>query len=330
MGRYLLRRILTAFPTLLIISFVLYAVISLSPGDPLADLALNPNVPPEVRERVRQSLGLDKPWYERYFSCSVTPQIGCRGWVIGLFRGDWGVSFASRIPVWDLIWQRLPNTLWVVGLAYLLAVMIAIPLGVISAVKQYSIFDQLATTLAFIGFSIPTFFTGLLFILIFSVNLRWFPFIYDSTIQVRSWETLLMQVRQIALPVLVLTLFNTATITRFMRASMLDNLQHDYVRTARAKGLKEQAVVLRHVVRNSMIPVVTLIALGVPAVFAGAIITEQIFRVPGIGELQIRSILNSDTPVVMAITFTFSILVVFFNVVADVIYGFLDPRIRYD
>lgn len=319
MGRYILRRILIAIPTLIVISFVIYAILSLAPGDPLSDLATNPNVPPEVRENIRHSLGLDQPWPIRYVK-----------WATELMTGNWGYSFASHIPVWDLIWQRLPNTIWVVGTAYVLAILIAIPLGVVSAVRQYSIFDQIVTTLAFMGFSVPTFFTGLLFIIIFSVNLHWFPFIYDSTVQVTDFDSLITQLKQIAMPVAVLTFFNTATITRFMRASMLDNLHLDYVRTARSKGLREQAVVIHHVVRNSLIPVVTLIALGIPTVFAGAIITEQIFRVPGIGELQIRSILNSDTPVVLAITFTYSVLVVIFNLIADMLYGVLDPRIRYD
>jgi len=219
--------------------------------------------------------------------------------------------------------------LWVVGLAYLLAILIAIPIGILSAVKQYSLFDQLATTFAFIGFSVPTFFTGLLFILLFSLKLHWFPTIYDSTLKVRDVATFWTQVKQMVMPVAVLTLFQSAAVARFMRSSMLDNLPLDYVRTARAKGLRERMVLLRHVLANSLIPVVTLIALGIPGIFAGAIITEQIFRVNGLGELLIRSIQNSDIPVVQALTFIFAFLVVFFNLLADLLYGVLDPRIRY-
>ncbi len=319
MGRYLLRRLLFAVPTLLGISMVIFAILALAPGDPLAQFAADPSVPPEVRDAIRENLGLNDPWYIRYVK-----------WLAALLRGDWGYSFASRVPVLDLIAQRLPQTLQVVGVAYLVAILMGIPIGIISAVRPYSLFDNLATTFAFIGFSVPTFFTGLLLILIFSVRLNWLPFIYDSTLRVTDWETFARQVRQMLMPVTVLALFQTGSLTRFVRAAMLENLPADYARTARAKGLSEQAVVLRHVFRNSMIPVVTLLALGVPTIFTGAIVTEQIFRINGIGELLIKSIQNSDTPVVMAITFIFAVLVVVFNVIADVLYGVLDPRIRYD
>jgi peptide/nickel transport system permease protein len=319
MSRYLVRRLLTAIPTLLLISFVLFAVLSLAPGDPLSQFAANPAVPPEVRENIRRSLGLDDPWPVRYVK-----------WLFALAHGDWGFSFGSRIAVWDLIKLRLPSTLAVVGIAYLISLVIALPIGILSAVKQYSIFDHVATTFAFIGFSVPTFFTGLLLIILLSIKLQWLPFIYDSTLQVRDLASLGTQLKQSIMPIIVLALFQTATFVRYTRASMLENLPQDYVRTARAKGVTEVSVINRHVVRNSLIPVVTLIALTAPTVFSGALITEQIFRVPGIGALLITSIQNNDIPVIMAITFTFSFLVVVMNVVADVAYGVLDPRIRYD
>ena len=242
---------------------------------------------------------------------------------------DFGYSFNSKIPVMSLIWQRLPNTLAVLGVAYILSVLLALPIGIISAVKRYSIFDHAVTTFAFIGFSVPTFFTGILLILLFSVKLHWLPFIYDSTLQITSLDGVVSQLRQSIMPITVLTLFQTATLARFVRSEMLENLPLDYVRTARAKGLRERFVVIGHVLRNSMIPVVTLVAIGVPTVFAGALITEQIFRIPGLGALLIQSIQNSDTPVVMGATFIFSVLVVLFNIVADLLYGVLDPRIRY-
>src|SRR6266542_2107872 len=306
MGRYILRRLLIAIPTIIVISFVVFAILALAPGDPLSGFAADPRVPPEVRESIRNA---------KCFS--------------SLIRGDMGYSFMSHEPVRFLIWQRLPNTLAVVGVAYVIAVVLAIPIGMISAVKRYSFFDHAATTFAFIGFSVPTFFTGTLLIIIFSVGLHWLPFIYDSTLQVHDLPSLGQQLRQSIMPITVLALFNTATLARYMRAEMLEHLPLDYVRTARAKGLAERFVVLRHVLRNSLIPIVTLIALGVPAVFAGAIITEQIFRVPGIGELLIRSITQTDTPVVAGIVFIFAVLVVLFNLVADVLYAALDPRIRY-
>jgi len=308
-----------AIPTLLLISFALFAIISLAPGDPLSQFAANPAVPPEVRENIRRSLGLDQPWPVRYVK-----------WLIAISHGDWGFSFGSRIPVWDLIKLRIPSTLEVVGIAYIVSLLIALPIGILSAVKQYSIFDHIATTFAFMGFSVPTFFTGLLLIIILSVRLQWLPFIYDSTLQVRDLGSLGAQIKQSIMPIFVLALFQTAVLVRYTRASMLENLPQDYVRTARAKGLAPSSVVNRHVVRNSLIPVVTLIALSAPTIFSGALITEQIFRVPGIGSLLITSVQNNDIPVIMAITFTFSILVVIFNLIADVMYGVLDPRIRYD
>ncbi|HEX4743919.1 MAG TPA: ABC transporter permease [Candidatus Limnocylindria bacterium] len=318
MGRYILRRLLISIPTLFVISAVLFTILALAPGDPMAQFALNPEVPPEVRERVKASLGLDQPLHIRYAK-----------WIGGIVTGDFGFSFATRGPVTDLIVQRLPNTLLVLGVAYTISVLIAIPIGIISAVKRYSLFDYGATTLAFVGISVPTFFTGLLLIIVFAVKLKWFPFLYDSRVVVSDLNTLGQQIRQSIMPITVLTLFNAAQLTRYVRAEMLENLPQDYVRTARAKGLHERPVIARHVLRNSLIPVVTLIALGVPTIFTGAIITEQIFAIPGIGHLLVKSIFNTDTPVVLAITFLFAALVVFFNLVADVLYAVLDPRIRY-
>jgi peptide/nickel transport system permease protein len=320
MGRYILRRLLIAIPTLLVISFVVFAILAVAPGDPLAQFAVNPAVPPEVRANIRRSLGLDQPWPIRYVL-----------WLMSALQGNLGYSFQSKVPVMDLLLLKLPNTLAVLGVAYVLSVLLALPIGVLSAVKRYSLFDHAATTFAFIGFSVPTFFTGILLILLFSVKLRWLPFIYDSsvTISLTDPASILPQLRQSIMPIAVLTLFQTATLARFMRSEMLEHLPLDYVRTARAKGITERLVVLRHVFRNSLIPVVTLVALGVPTVFAGALITEQIFAIPGIGSLLISAINNSDTPVVMGATFIFAVLVVIFNLVADVLYGVLDPRIRY-
>jgi peptide/nickel transport system permease protein len=318
MGQYIARRLLIAIPTLLIISFVIFAILALAPGDPLAQFALNPAISEATRDRIREQLGLDQPWPVRYVK-----------WLTALVQGNWGFSFATKAPVIDLIWQRLPQTLQVVGLAYVLAVLIAIPIGIISAVKQYSFFDQAATLFAFVGFSVPSFFTGLLLILIFAVNLKWFPIVYSSTLQVTDWNSFWAMARQMVLPVTVLLVQQTAALTRFMRSSMLDNIPLDYVRTARAKGLADRAVITRHVLRNSFIPVITLVALGIPTIFAGAIVTENLFRVNGLGQLLITSIQNSDTPVVMALTFIFATLTVLFNLVADLLYGVLDPRVRY-
>lgn len=316
MSQYVLRRLLIAVPSLLGISLVLFIVLALAPGDPFSELATNPNVPPEVGLALRARFGLDDPIYLRYLR-----------WLLAMAHGDWGFSFVSRVDVDTLILQRLPATLYVIGSAQVVALLIAIPVGVYAAMRPYSIFDQIANTLAFIGFSLPTFFTGILFILIFSVTLDWLPFVYTSDIRATGAQWVVEQVRQAIMPVMVLGLFQAASMTRFVRAAMLDVIRLDYVTTARAKGLGQARVIVKHVMRNAMIPVVTLIALQMPAVFGGAIVTEQIFRIPGIGSLLISSILANDTPVVMAVTFVFACLVVLFNLVADILYGWLDPRI---
>ena len=318
MGRYVIRRLLIAIPTLIVISFVIYAILALAPIDPLSAFGADPRVPAEVRERIRESMGLNQPWPIRYVK-----------WMTAMFRGDFGVSFLSHADVLELIKQRLPNTLAVVGVAYIVGVLTGLPIGMLSAVKRYTAFDHAVTGFAFMGFSVPTFFTGLLLIIIFGIKLRWFPFIYNSTLQIHDLDTFIAQIKQSIMPITVLALFDTATIARYVRAEMLEHLPLDYVRTARGKGLMERFVVLRHVLRNSLIPVVTLVALGIPAVFGGAIVTEQVFRVPGIGELLVTSIFNGDIPVVATVVFIFAILVVLFNILADVLYAVLDPRIRY-
>ena len=316
MSQYVLRRLLIAVPSLLAISLVLFVVLALAPGDPFSELATNPNVPPEVQAALRAKFGLDDPIYLRYLH-----------WLYAMLHGDWGFSFVSRMNVDTLILQRLPATLYVIGSAQILALLIAIPVGVYAATRPYSLFDQIANTLAFVGFSLPTFFTGILFILIFSVTLDWLPFVYTTDIKATGIRWVLEMIRQAIMPVAVLGLFQAASMTRFVRSAMLDVIRLDYVTTARAKGLGQTTVIIKHVMRNAMIPVVTLIALQMPAVFGGAIVTEQIFRIPGIGSLLISSILSNDTPVVMAVTFVFACLVVLFNLIADVLYGWLDPRI---
>ena len=318
MGQYILRRLLIAIPSVLGISIVLFTILALAPGDPFEELATNPNVPPEVRLMLRAKFGLDDPVYLRYFH-----------WLTAMLSGDWGFSFVSRINADTLILQRLPTTLLIIGSSQLLALLIALPVGIHSATRPYSLFDQIASTLAFIGFSLPTFFTGILLILVFSITLDWLPFVYRADIEATGWRFIWEHVKQSIMPVTVLGLFQAASWTRYVRSAVLDVIRLDYVTTARAKGLAERAVVLKHVVRNALIPVVTLIALQMPVVFGGALVTEQIFRVPGIGSLLISAMLANDTPVIMAVTFVFACLVILFNLIADLLYGWLDPRISY-
>ncbi|TFL17365.1 ABC transporter permease [Jannaschia formosa] len=332
---FTIRRLLFAIPTLLFIALAIFLLLELAPGDPMANVPLT--VPDEVKEQMRRALGLNEPapirfllWIRQFF------------WIepLNVFDHLFGTTFAegelriiswqNRAPVFIAIAERIPQTLWVVGTAYVVAIAIAIPVGIYSAYKQYSVFDQAGTFVTMVGFSVPPFFSGVLVIVIFAVQLQWFPSIYDTRHVVTDWDSFVIQVRQMFLPVMVLALQITSQLSRFMRASMLDNLNQDYVRTARAKGLRERAVVLVHVLRNSMIPVVTVIALGIPSIFGGAIITEQVFKVNGIGQLLITAIQANDLPMVQTLTFIFAVLIVVFNLIADVLYGILDPRIRYD
>ena len=316
--QYIIRRLLVAIPSLFGISVILFCVLALAPGDPFSEIAANPAIPPEVAASLRAKFGLDDPVWLRYLH-----------WLSAMAHGDWGFSFASRINVDTLILQRLPTTLIVIGAAQLLAIIVALPVGVLAGTRPYSIFDQVANTLAFIGFSLPTFFTGLLLIMLFSIKLDWLPMVYNAELSSTGWTYLWEQIRQSIMPVMVLGLFQGASLVRYVRSAVLDVVRLDYVTTARSKGIGERRVVSRHIVRTALIPVVTLVALQMPIVFSGAIVTEQIFRVPGIGSLLISAMLANDTPVIMAVTFVFACLVVFFNLIADVLYGWLDPRISY-
>ncbi|WP_108484636.1 ABC transporter permease [Oceaniglobus ichthyenteri] len=332
---FTIRRLILSVPTLLFIALVIFLLLELAPGDPMAQVPMT--VPPEVKEKMRLALGLGEPGHIRFWKWLVQ-----FFWIepLNLFDHYFGTTFAegklrviswqTRSPVMDIVVQRLPQTLWVVGMAYIVGVLIALPIGIYSAYRQYSLFDQAGTFVSMIGYSVPPFFSGVLLIVIFSVQLGWFPSIYDTTHVVNDWASFKVQLRQMIMPVMVLALQTTAQISRYMRASMLDNLNQDYVRTARSKGMSEMVVVMVHVLRNSMIPVVTVIALGVPSIFGGAIITEQVFKVNGIGQLLITAIQANDLPMVQTLTFIFAILIVVFNLIADILYGVLDPRIRYD
>ena len=332
---FTLRRLLLAIPTLLVISLVIFLLVDLAPGSPLSGIPLT--VPPDVRRKMMEAMGADQPvlvryllWLRQFFW--VEPATLLDGWFgTNLAGGEQRIlSWQTKSPVFTMIGQRIPQTITVVGTAYLLGVMIALPIGIYSAYRQYSWFDQAGTLFAMIGFSVPTFFTGTLLIIIFAVWLGWFPTKYDTNLTVTDWNSFVLQVRQMALPVLTLALANAAAISRYMRSSMLDNMGQDYVRTARAKGMSERTVVLKHVLRNSLIPVVTVIALGIPSIFGGAIITENLFGVNGIGAALILAIHANDLPTVQTLAFIFAVLIVVFNLIADILYGLLDPRIRYD
>ncbi|MEL7155286.1 MAG: ABC transporter permease [Actinomycetota bacterium] len=339
MVRYVIRRVLFGIPTLLVISLILFTILDFAPGDPTSQLPLT--IPAEVREQIRESLGFNDPFFVRWLNwvqlMFVNEPVNAFEQITGACIGDCEsrariISWQSRSPALDIIYQRLPQTLWVMGLSLLFGILISVPIGVYSAYRQYSTFDNVGTFVSMVGFSMPVFFSGLIMIFIFSVWLGWLPSFYDTThdVSFTSWSSIWKQMKQLFMPVTVLTLFNAASLARFTRASVLDNLSQDYVRTARSKGLSEWLVVNRHVLRNSMIPVVTLVALSIPGIFSGAIITETVFRINGLGQLLFVSIGQNDIPMVQTLTFIFAFLTVVFNLLADVVYGFLDPRIRYD
>ena len=309
---------LTAIPVLAGISLILFTLLALAPGDPFGELATNPNVPPEVRMNLRKQFGLDDPIMVRYAR-----------WFGSMLQGEWGFSFVSRVDVDKLILQRLPTTLFVLGSAQLLALAVALPVGILSARRPYSLFDQVATTLAFIGFSLPTFFTGLLFILLFSIYLDWLPFIYRADIQ-ETGPPLGLGEPQAghhahrgprALP------GRAADALRPLVGAGRDPARLHPDRALQGPRRADHHGQARGPERAD--PVVTLLAIQVPQIFTGALVTEQIFRVPGIGSLLISAILSNDTPVIMAITFVFSVLVVAFALIADLLYGWLDPRISF-
>jgi peptide/nickel transport system permease protein len=339
MGPYVIRRLLVAIPTLLAISLIVFAILDLAPGDPTSQLPLT--IPAEIREQIRESLGFNDPFFVRWLNWT---QLMVINEPLHLFESatntcfgdcenrDRIISWSSRSPAMDTIYQRLPQTLWVLGLGLLFGVMIAVPIGTLQAYKQYSWFDNVGTLFTMIGFSVPVFVLGPLFIFVFSVKLGWLPTGYKTTHDVvwTDWSTIWFQIKQLLMPVAVLTLFNAASFGRFTRASVLENLNEAYVRTARSKGVGERPLMTRHVLRNSIIPVVTLLALSIPGIFGGAIITENIFRINGLGQLLLVSIGQNDLPMVQSLVFIFAVLTVLFNIFADVLYSFLDPRIRYD
>lgn len=339
MGLYVIRRLLLAIPTLLIISLIVFAILDLAPGDPTSQLPLT--IPAEIREQIRESLGFNDPFFLRWWNWNklmvINEPIHAFESITNTCFGDCDnreriISWSSRSPAMDTVYERLPQTLWVLGLGLVFGVLIAVPIGTLQAYKQYSWFDNIGTVITLLGFSVPVFVIGPLFIFIFSVKLGWLPTFYTTThsIDWLSVSSIWFQVKQLLMPVAVLTLFNAATFGRFARASVLENLNAQYVRTARSKGLPERSVMTTHVLRNSLIPVITLLALSIPGIFGGAIITENIFRINGLGQLLLASIGQNDLPMVQSLVFIFAVLTVMFNILADVLYGFLDPRIRYD
>jgi peptide/nickel transport system permease protein len=327
MTRYIIRRLLLMIPVLIFISFITYLLLWFTPGDPAAALEDNPNITAEDRARLEEMMGLNDPFHIRYLK-----------WSRNILRGDWGISIATKRPVLVEIGSRLGNTIRLMLVAQITTLLFALPIGIISAVRQYSIFDHIATTLALMGQSIPIFWFGLLLIMLFSLTLKTpdggplFPSggMYNLRLYESDTAPLTNRIYYMVLPVTMLTMFSAGRYTRYMRSSMLEVLHQDYLRTAKAKGLQERVVVLVHALKNAAIPIVTLLALELPLVFGGAIFTETIFSWPGMGRLFIRSAERSDYDLLMGIILINALLILVFNLVADITYAYLDPRVRYD
>ncbi|MDX1646181.1 MAG: ABC transporter permease [Longimicrobiales bacterium] len=317
MATYVLRRLVQMVPLMLGITVVLFAVIQAAPGGPEAALLESDRfIDPAVIEAYRERLGVDQPVPVQYAR-----------WLGAAVRGDLGVSFSTTRPVSEMILERLPATLELMGASFLLAAVLAFLLGVFSARHQYSAFDHFGTGLSFVGIAMPVFWFALILQLVLGVWLGWLPVAGTGTIGASSLGDHLLH---LVLPATVLSLRYVAGWSRYLRSSMLDTLRSDYVRTARAKGLSERVVVWGHALRNAMIPVVSVMALNLAGLFSGAVITETIFAWPGIGRMFVQAMFARDYPLLMGILLLGSSMVVFFNLVADVVYGVLDPRIRYD
>jgi peptide/nickel transport system permease protein len=327
MGAYILRRLVGAIPLLLGIATIIFFVLNLAPGDPLA-MYFNPNVPPEVMEQLRRNLGLDQPLHIQYFR-----------WVTSFFRGDFGYSFAQSRPVGDIVFEALPNTLMLTGTALVLVFIVGILIGVLQAVRQYSIFDSASSVLSLFFYSMPSFWLALMLMLLFSLKAsQWgWPISLPPTgITSVDYEYLSTggkiwdRIEHLILPVGTLTLALAAGVARYTRGQMLEVVRQDFIRTARAKGLPERTVIMKHALRNSLLPVITLLGLYLPFLFSGAVFVEVIFAWPGMGRVIVDAIFQRDYPLVMATSFIFAVIVVLGNLIADVLYGVADPRIRYD
>lgn len=315
MPKYILRRLLISIPVLLGVTVIAFFIMTLAPGDAV-DMLVDPGLSPQDVALKKQALGLDQPVIVQYAK-----------WLGQLAQGNLGYSFSNRRPVTERIGERLGSTLILAFSALFFSYLIAIPIGVLAAVRQYSAWDYIATVFSFLGVSVPSFFFGLLLIFLFALKLDWFP--TGGTHTIGASFSLLDRLSHLALPMAVLSLQNTGVVMRYTRSSMLEVIHQDYIRAAKAKGLGERVVMFRHALRNALIPVITLAGLQFPFLLGGAIITEQIFNWPGMGRLAVEAITQRDYPTIMGINLLAAVMVIFGNLTADVLYGVVDPRIRY-
>ena len=322
MSRYLIRRLLGLIPLLLGISFIIYALLNIVPGSPATQYEGNPNLRPEDRQQILENLGLHDPWYVRYFS-----------WLGNVFQGDLGNSYINFVPVLDTLKAALPNTLILSITALIFALLLSIPIGIVSAVKRNSLFDRIATITSVAFFSIPSIWLGLLLIILFAVKFDEWGFYSLPTSGTRDFRgggDFIDRVEHLILPAFTLGVVQLAGWTRYIRASMLEVIRQDYMRTAEAKGLRERVVLMTHGFRNAVLPLVTLIGLTIPDLFGGALIVENVFGYPGVGQVTIDALSSSDYSVAMGAIMMLAFLTVLGNLLADILYGVMDPRVRLD
>ncbi|HSW58628.1 MAG TPA: ABC transporter permease [Dehalococcoidales bacterium] len=318
MGSYIVRRIIQSIVVILIVTIMVFVGMRLLPGDPIFML-INPNqlqfMTQEELDRIRQEAGLDRPMVVQYFS-----------WIGGVFRGDLGNSILTREPVTDALAQRIPITAYLGGLAFLIAIIIGIPAGIISAIRRGTWLDTVVTTFANLGITVPIFWAGIMLMWLFAVRLKWLP----TSGFTSPFDDFWLSTQRLIMPVFCLSVFAIAGNCRQARSSMLEVLRQDYIRTAWSKGLKERAVIIRHALKNSLIPIVTLAGMGIAGIFGGSVLIEQVFNIPGMGRLAIDALFQHDYTYVQGITLVMTGIVVFSNLVIDLTYGWLDPRIRYN
>jgi peptide/nickel transport system permease protein len=327
MGRFLFRRVLQSIPVFIGVTVISFALIHAVPGGPTARFELDKDIKPEDIARIRANLGLDRPvWMQYFIWMGVMPN--SRGEYDGLIQGDLGVSFIDQTSVADSIRDRLPNTILLSVTAFVISLGLSLPVGLWSAMTQHSWFDNVSTVLSTAGVSIPAFWFGLIAILLFSVELGWLP--SGGMYTLGQEKNLLDLLRHLIMPAAILSILNVAGWNRYIRASVLEVMNQDYVRTARAKGLAERLVTIRHVMRNGMIPVATLIGLAIPNLLSGSLVTETIFGWPGMGRLAYHAATKRDYSVIMGTLVVGTVMVIFGNLLADIAYTFLDPRITAD
>ncbi len=320
MATYVLRRLIQAIPILIGISVISFIIVNVAPGTPFDRFRSN-RVPPEVINNLMRVYGFDQPLPVQFFKWFT------RFWSFPLDNTAWGYSITDGTPVRDKVFQRVPSTLLLTGAALLITIIVAIPVGILAAVKQYSLTDKFITVLTTIGYAMPTFWLGLIVKQVFSITLNWFPlfgkqsFGKDGDIPDLLWH--------LTLPALTLTVISVAGWSRYMRASMLEVMRQDFIRTARAKGLDSRHVIFKHALRNALIPIVTLLGLTIPTLLSGAAITETVFSWPGLGYLGVSSVIERDYPVVLAVVMIGGTFVIVGNLLADIAYAFVDPRIKY-